>query len=479
MFEDRSGSSVISSVFVCLFFIYNNSSMMFLNLLFCKDFYNRLKDFSLNTSSSLNTTREWDRLSKSKTSIAYILKDQNSFLDSKGSLATKTIERQKIGNRLTNDSWSQDIFLSLNNKSLNKYNVQINSLKIHQGQSPNKSLILNFSRCLFDGSIQVSSTSEIKYSQDSLAAIQYSWAKNLKLKYVQLHNIFSLNSNNKKNNNLSSEFFQKINLDQIPLFVISNHLGQMIISEPPTDLTVSKHFSSYSSIGNQCSNTYYGFFFTNHKDAQEYMRHIEKAYPIKGKTLKIFTCNFYTYYRALNNSKENIHFKLIPDLMEISNLIKKYKNSRHLLFHKEQASSRNYFKGQPIYLIKNGDLNVSMNISQKQNESYNIITLNYQEAMELFNRFSKNSFPNKKQKVNILVYNLEDFIQTQFKLEYENSSPCLVLPSRESYRFVKQDQLLQKHPPLYFNYLNTFSSISLWSKRIFWSLTSRQPSAYF
>ena len=453
--------------------------MMFFNLLFYKDFYNRLKDLSLNTSPVLNTTGEWDRLSKSKTSIAYILKDQNSFLDSKSSLAVKTIEKQKIGSRLTNSTWAQDIFLSLNNKSLNKYNVQINSLKINQGQSPSKSLILKFSRCLFDGSIQVSPTSNRRYSKDNLAGIQYSWAKNLKLKYIQLHNIFSLNSNNKKNDKFSSVFSQKINLDQIPLFVISNHLGQMIISEPPTDLTVSKHFFSDSSISNQCSNTYYGFFFTDHKDAQEYMKNIEKAYPIKSDTLKIFTCNFYTYYKALNNSKDNIYFKLIPDLMEISNLIKKYKNSRHLLFHKEQAFGRNYFKGQPIYLIKNGDLNVSMDISQKQNKSYNIVTLNYQEAIELSNRFNKNYFPNNKQKMNMLVYNLEDFVQNQLKPEYENSSPFLVLPSRESYLFVKHDQLLQKDSLLSFNYLNTFSSISLWSKRIFWSLTSRQPSVYF
>ncbi len=478
-YKDIGIKFVVFGICVYLFFIYHNLSMMFFNLLFYKNFYHNLKDFNMDISSLLNVTNELNRSSNRSLPVAYILKNQDFCSGDKHSLAAQKMERKKMGSIIRDDIWSQDIFLSPNSKLLNKYSVQINSLKIHQRQSTSKSLILKFSQCLFNGSIQVSSKSNNKYATSSLGGIQYSWAKTLKLKYFQFSNLLGLNSNHEKNKYTSNMFHKRINLDQIPLFVISNRLGQMVISEPPTDLNVPKHFRSYSSVGNYYSNIYYGFFFTNYKDAQEYLNHIKKAYPMSRNDLKIFACDFKVYYKAINSFDDNIRFKLIPDLIEISNLIKRYRYDRHISFHKEQVFSKDHFKGQPLYMIKNGDINIMSSISQKESHSYNLFALNYKEALEIFNKFNKHQLTNKKQRMNIIIYNLEDFIQDQLKSENTNSSLCLVLPSRDSYLFTKQTQPKATQKLFYLNYLKTLSSISLWSKRIFWSLTSRQPSVYF
>lgn len=453
--------------------------MMFFNVLSYKNFYHNLKDFNLDTSFLLNVSNEVDRFSNRSLPIAYILKNQDKFSGGGHSLAAQKMEKEKLTTTVRDNLWSQDIFLSPNSKLLNKYSVQLSSLKTHQKQSTNKSLVLRFSQCLFNGSIQVSSTGHNRYAKNNLEGIQYSWAKSLKLKYFQLNNLLGLSSSLKKNQHIFNILHRNINLNQIPLFVISNHLGQMVISEPPTDLNVFKHFRSYSSAGNCYGNIYYGFFFTNYKDAQEYLKHIARVYPISNNDLKIFACNFNTYYKAINSFDDNIQFKLIPDLVEISDLIKKYRYYRHISFHKQQVFSKNCFKGQPLYMIKNGNTNIVSSISQKNMQPYNLFTLNYKEALEIFNKFKKHQLINKKQKMNIVVYNLEDFIQNQLKLEHTNSSLFLVLPSRDSYLFTKQTQPIATHKLFHLNYLNTLSSISLWTKRIFWSLTSKQPSVYF
>lgn len=451
--------------------------MMFFNLLSSKDFYNNIKDFNMDTLFPLNSPYKLNRFSSKNPPLAYILKDIDCFSGNKASLAMQKMKKKTLGSNLLDDVWSQDIFLSSNSKLVNKYTAQINSLKVHKDQNSNKSLVLQFSKCLFNGSIQVTSTSNIERSKNSLDSIQYSWAKSLKLKYVQLNNLFNLND--KKQKHLSKNFQTRLNLNKLPLFVVSNHLGQMVISEPPTDLTIAKHFRSYSSKGDHYGNTYYGFFFTSYKDAQEYMKHIKKAFPLNSQGLKVFTCSFNTYYNSVNNFDNNICFKLIPDLIEISELIKKYRYHQHISFHEQQVASRNHFKGQPLYLIQSGNSSVTANFPNMSSQSYNLLTLNYKEAVEVFHKFTNNQLIKKKKKLNIVVYNLEDFIQCQLKLEHDNSSSFLILPSKSSYLFTKHNQVTQTPQLLSIDYLNILSSISLWSKRIFWSLTSKQPAAYF
>ena len=453
--------------------------MILFNLLSFKDVYYSLKDLSTDIPKVSVNVPPLERLLNRRSCLAYTLKKPSFILEDEKTLAHKKIERQRLWHKILNNLWSQEIFLSLNSQSLNKYSARVSLLKINEGLSDHKFLLLKFSRALFDGSIHTSPLIDFDGSQANFSGLQYSWVKTLKLNYLKIYGSLLSNASNIKNDNIKNLLEQKINLNYLPLFTISNNFGQMVISEPPTDLNISRHSRFYYSENNYRNNTYYGFFFTNYRDAQEYMMHIEKVYKLKQNNLKVFTCNFTTYYNVMRRFDNHINFRLIPDLKEISQLIKNYRYYRHTSFYKKQNFGRNYFQGQPLYFIKNGSMDFSYDFSKKLTQPSTCLFLNYGDAVRVSNKLKNDSLNSKKQKTTICVYNLESFIEDQLKAEYNNSSPFLVLPSKESYLFVKQQHSQKINLISYSSYSDILHSIASWSRRIFWSLTSRKPPIYF
>jgi len=261
----------------------------------------------------------------------------------------------------------------------------------------------------------------------------------------------------------------------VPLFTVSNKLGQMVISELPQEFKSKQKIISYVSDERNTQYLYHGWFFINHKDAEEYMAHISQVYGLKKNSLKIFTCNISTLYKIMSKFNHKIEFRLIPDLQEISKLIKQYRYLKNISFDSKQQYSKKSFNGQPIYIFNQEDADSYDYISKNnKKDTYNLAFTNYHTAISAWNKLNYKLL--NKQKSNtpsLIVYNLEDFVSNNFN--YKSKNKLLLVPSEESYTFTKKYQLRRNLDIVYNTISNRMSSLELWSKRILWSLTSRQP----
>ena len=450
--------------------------MILFNLMFFKDTSNCLRSFDVNSSYFEQNVTKSSNLIRKNVGLAYVLKNSEILSESKYTLSKKNFEKQNIWRKFFNNIWEQEIFLSANSKTLNKYNVELNSFSVNQSQNMQKYLVSQFSKSLFDGSIQSSLSYDISNYKSSLSDIEYSWGKMLKMQLLSINTLFQKNEYYKNLKKIKNILDRQINLNYLPLFVVSNNLGQMVISEPPTDLNISKYVKSYTSTINQNSNLYHGFFFTNYEDAQEYMLYIQKYYNLDDKRLKVFTCSFSAFYNIMNKFNHEIYFKLVPDLKEVSELIKRYRYQNNIVFHKKQKYSKASFQGQPLYFIKNGTDDIPHDVCKEQKiQKYNFLFTNYNDALQFSNRLKGELSNSKFKKRSLMVYNLEHFIKDQLSVNVNNQRPFLVVPSKTSYSFTKQYRLKQSSQSAQVHFAEIVANIKLWSKRIFWSLTSRKP----
>lgn len=450
--------------------------MILFNLMFFKDTSNCLRSLDVNSSYFEKNITQPSKSIRRNIGLAYILKNSEILSESKYTLSKKNFEKQNIWRNFFNNIWQQEIFLSANSKALNKYNVEINSFSVNQGQNRHKYLVSKFSKSLFDGSIQSSLAYDVSNYNSSSSDIEYLWGKMLKMQLSSINTLFRKNEYHKGSKKIKNTLDKQINLNYLPLFVVSNNLGQMVISEPPTDLNISQYVKSYTSNINQNSNLYHGFFFTNYEDAQEYMLSIQRYYNLDDKRLKIFTCSFSAFYNIMNKFNHEIYFKLVPDLKEVSELIKKYRYQNNVLFHKKQKYSKSSFQGQPLYFIKDGHYHIPHDLCKEQKiQKYDFLFTSYDDALQFSNRLKSKVSNSKFKKHNLMVYNLEHFIKDQLSVDTNNQTPSLVVPSRTSYAFAKQYKLKQSSQSAQVYFAEVVAYVKLWSKRIFWSLTSRKP----
>lgn len=396
--------------------------------------------------------------------LTYVFKTPEALSISKDDLAKKNLERQPFDKNLLNNWWQQEIFLSMNSKSLNKYNLELNSLTLHKGQNLYKSLLTQFSKSLFDGSIQSSLFNTADDSLSNSPSIQYLWAKSIKRTVIRLNDFFEYPFRKKRLQNIDTLFTKKVNLQYLPIFTVSNHLDQIIIAEPSTELKTSSYFYNCFSQSSNDDVMHYGFFFMNYQDAQEYLTYVRTCYNLGDEKLKISTSNFSAFYKKIKKFDSKICFRLIPDLKEVSDLIKQYRYYRNLSFHKNQKYGSSYFQGQPLYIISNKN-----NINKLFQHDYLIFT-SYKDATSIYH----NIIPSAKRPV-ITTYNLEQFIKEQIENSSNELRTFLAIPSKESYLFTKQSQLKNRRQLLHDSTINIVAWIKLWSKRVLWSLTSRKP----
>jgi len=125
-----------------------------------------------------------------------------------------------------------------------------------------------------------------------------------------------------------------------------------------------------------------------------------------------------------------------------------------------------------MYFFNQEDINSYDYIAK--NNKYNLAFTNYNTAISTWNKLNNDLFNVKRpSRPSLIVSNLEDSISNSFN--YNKKYKFLLVPSQESYNFTKQYQLRNKMNLVYSTISNHISSIELWSKRILWSLTSRQP----
>ncbi len=408
--------------------------------------------------------------------LAYVAKNPEILIGSKIDLANRNFIQKNYWQKIVNNAWRQVIFLSIPAKSYHKYVVELNYLNTNKDQWFNKRLVSNFSQSLLEGSV-ASLVSTEPISSTAVSAVQYDWRKSLKLKQEKILSLFKSDPNQHYIQRIKKYLTSNIFADHFPLFVVSNYLGQMIISEPPSELEEGRDLLEYIMPVSSARHLSQAWFFTSFEDAQEYMASIADYYDLQKGHLKIFTCGFSDFYNAVDKFGHKVYFRLVPDLQEVSNLIKKYRTYRNISFYKGQNYSSTSFQGQPLYMLKaKKQHNKPHDISCKNNlGAYDLLFTSYVTACNVLQKNVLKSFDAKKsQQPDLLVYNLESFIQDELSKD-DPASSFLLVPSENTYCFTKKYFLQKKANLINDAILNYLLPIHLWSKRILWSLTSRQP----
>ncbi len=330
---------------------------------------------------------------------------------------------------------------------------------------------------MLEGSVCSSLSSDNYDSFYASLSIRYPWAKVFKLKQEKILGLFYPNAYRQYLKKAQSYLSQNNAMNHFPLFVVSNNLGQMIISEPPNELDKGEDLFDYILPDLRPKRLHQSWFFVNFEDAQEYMGSISKYYGLKKDHLKIFACNFSSLYSILDKFSHQVYFRLVPDLEEVSNLIKNYRFRGNISFHEKQKYGSGYFQGQPLYMLRAKDQYMyPYAYNSQQVNKHSLIFTSYKTACNVLGKIANESPNLKKIKIpDLIVYNLESFIEDQFSLGEGLMRSFLLVPSQNSYWFTKNHFLRKKTNLMRDSVASYISFAQLWSKRILWSLTSRQP----
>nr|WCH56290.1 hypothetical protein [Hypnea sp.] len=431
-------------------------------------------------------------------------KNHNDFYENMKIIANKKLVSRNFMIKLLNTYWQETIFVSKSSSLSNEYINQLKSdgLAIYKNQY--KKFLSDFSRALVVGRIEVSLSNNDKYNETNCYTeneIKYIWKKGLNCLWSKyLFSFLSKYSKLTKLNHKKLDLIRKLQSNNFPLFTVVNNSHQIIIAEPSDELIYNKslldklyqwYYNSFL-IENINKPLYEGLFFINPQDALEYKKHIEYKHKTicKKQVLNILTCNLSFYYKLFYKLPLKIQLHLIPDLKEVGELINKYQYYHNVSFHEGQIYNRYSFQGQPIYLIQSlmikNKHDKKMEIvrydyssgEKSQVKSYEYIFLNYDMALLAWQKFIKQNIEYKlPQKPNILVYNLEDFLNKYSDKQRTNSyvNNFIFIPSEESYNFLKVNSSLASEKMTYDYFINILIAVKVLINRIVWSLTSKQP----
>nr|WGH12727.1 hypothetical protein Ycf80 [Echinothamnion sp.] len=413
---------------------------------------------------------------------------------------TKEIDNPNLLSRnfwqkLVNKYLQETIFLSSVNTLSTSYILQLKAsgLSVYKNNEY-KNFLYKFSKDLLHGKINVTAN-----NTDHLTNLTTIYKDNIYLKYKWFKSF------NFENFILSSfkldllNFFKVPTVESsnslLPLFVVINDNQEIIISESTDQLSKSRGFFnrfSYSIQPNRYDKSLYlGLLFVNPQDAIEYRNYIKANYfsSTLSNNINVVPANMQLYNNLMILRNRNIEFRLIPDLTEISDLIYKYKKHKNVSFNIKQKYSNHSFQGQPIYFIK--PLYVKKKFSNyvkkleylytlKKDQTtlkYQAAFFNYKTLMGAWKKFKQehNDY-NLPYIPDISVSNFEAFI---YNKDYQkNYSNIIFLPSLQTYDFIcKYSSLSLEHTQGFKSWLLSRSvSLKTLIFRVFWSLTSRQPT---
>nr|YP_009244493.1 hypothetical protein Gchil_079 [Agarophyton chilense]AMK96735.1 hypothetical protein Gchil_079 [Agarophyton chilense]ASP44630.1 hypothetical protein [Agarophyton chilense]UAD84336.1 hypothetical protein [Agarophyton chilense] len=408
------------------------------------------------------------------------------------------VDRPFIG-KLINKYWQERIFLSVPTISSEKYVNQLKLEGIVIYKKEQKKFLLDFSKALISGRIQISLNSNILGSNSS-SYISCIWKKGFNFSIPVEFILSFFNPNNFLLDKQKATFLNQLKYQPLPLFMVTNNLNQIVLADSTENIAsnsnlldkIHKWYYNKCLFNDKKQAIYYGLFFVHPMDALEYTKHIKSHYKFSKEKneFRLFSSHLSTYYKLTRAKLRNIQFRIIPDLQEISRLLYQYRYYSNLSFHRNQKYSKNSFQGQPLYIIEpvlaynktnNRKKLLIYSYNYKSNLDHNIIQsepvfTNYTTLLKAWQEFKqKHTNYRISNQPKVTIYNLEDFIKDneyQYKVEEKN---ILFIPSPASYKFIKYYQSINKNNTVKQKFSNKFLSLKILSQRIFWSLTSRQP----
>nr|UAD84135.1 hypothetical protein [Gracilaria changii] len=412
------------------------------------------------------------------------------------STSQSLVSRQLIG-KLVNQYWQEKIFLSNSNLYTEKYINQLKLEGILICKNEQKKFLLDFSRALLSGRIETSLNFGTTKSNNN-QYISYIWKKGFNFSLPKKGFLFK--SNSSYLNTEQMVFANQLYSQPLPLFTVINNMNQMILADSSEENignlnSIDKIYKWYYDklvINEKTLPIYYGLFFIEPKDAVEYINYIKSKYTNSSTTkeLRLFSSHLSTYYKVTRMNLQNLQFRLIPDLEEISRLLYKYRSYKNIKFHKYQKYSKSFFQGQPLYIIepffardrKTNKLSL-LNYYFDHNSDIHNKTIKYEAIFTKYATLLKAWHKFRQQKIDykipnnpkVIVYNLEDFIRTNEHNNVIKEKNILFIPSKESYKFIKHYKFVNNQNQIKRVFSNKFLLLKILSQRIIWSLTSRQP----
>lgn len=329
------------------------------------------------------------------------------------------------------------------------------------------------------------SASELKKQRNILLSQRFIWGANLEPSAILS---YFRNKKTLESSNVSNKFL----IDQLsasPVFVVKNGFNEIILGYPQSSIkrgSVNHISSSNLSLlnhSNPICPASTGLFFFHPDDAFEFKDFIKSVNPLSAKNLEIDVepVGLHFAYKMNRNLSSGTQFSFIPDFKEVGDLIFKHQKDKHLVFHKHQHYGKNFFQGQPIYIIQPihvTDQNGNQRIVKFTglNDDREVIFTNLEAANKSWTNFIKNhSELASVKRPNLLVYNLESFLKDKERLHKKGFQKFVVITSKDAYITTKELQAVQYSNSLFkhlkLNIKPKLFFLKLWVRRLIFALT--------
>jgi len=237
-------------------------------------------------------------------------------------------------------------------------------------------------------------------------------------------------------------------LKVVPIYTVVNDNNEIVTASPRE----SKNFYSLQWIQEKIFELFFwrhdqgsiaiNLFFMNKEDASSYLHEICKKEPKEAENsgLKIKTVGLDVFYRLNRTSPPKTQNRLIANLKEIDSLLAKYISSSSFIVHPKQKYAKDWFQGNPVYIIKLQKNSTNKTLSEyffHNSRDKKIIFFSREDAIKAWKNFlvREANLP-LKQSPNVEIYNLESLL---FDIEnISDKSPELVfVPPYDAYLELK------------------------------------------
>nr|BBK20410.1 hypothetical protein CcuCCAP97952_p151 [Cryptomonas curvata] len=339
--------------------------------------------------------------------------------------------------------------------------------------------------------IQTSNDNIIIQNKKKFDTLSIPYSENKKsFQFPKLQKCFSVFSNKRSPNFPTKEQKSLLSkLKQVPVYTVVNKQNELVTAstrEYKNSHSLDWIQSKYNEIffweydeGSVSIN----LFFMNKEDAASYLHEICKKEPKEAENLglKIKTIGLDVFYKLNRTSAPKTQNRLVGDLKEIDVLLTKYSSESTCTIHPKQKYSRDWFQGNPIYVLK-----FHKNLRDKTITPYSfqdscekkLIFFSKEDAIKAWKVFlMKKSQLSLNTTPSIEIYNLENFL-----IDLENAPDNLLelsfippyksyteLKSQNNQKFVLKSSFTQEY--LYKTKLY-MKSLERFYKGVIWLFTS-------
>ena len=267
--------------------------------------------------------------------------------------------------------------------------------------------------------------------------------------FPKLERCFSIFSN-KRSPNFPTEEQKSLlsKLKQIPVYTIINKQNEIVTASTRD----CKSANSLQWIQNKYNEVFFweydegsvsiNLFFMNREDASSYLHEICKKEPKEAENLgiKIKTIGLDVFYKLNRTAAPKTQSRLVGDLKEIDLILTEYSSESTCTMHPKQKYSKDWFQGNPIYILK-----FHKNLRDKTIDQYSfqdsyekkLIFFSKEDAIKAWKVFLiKKSQLFLNTRPSIEIYNLENFL-LDIENTPKNSLELTFVPPYKSYLDLK------------------------------------------